>query len=130
MTDCIFCKIVAGKIPAHKVYEDEKHLAFLDINPSTEGQTLVIPKKHVDYIFKMDTTEMCELFAVSKKVANAIDEALKTIRTCIVVEGFLIPHVHVRLHPCYSQHLELGIMPKPDDATLKKVAEKISKVIK
>ncbi len=125
MDECIFCKIVKGEIPSKKVYEDEDVLAFLDINPMHEGQTLVIPKKHYDYVFDMPDGELCKLFKASKKVARAIDRALNPVRTCVVVEGFLVPHVHVRLHPTKEPRLEFKPLPKPSDAELEEVRQKI-----
>lgn len=131
MAECVFCKIVDGQIPSHVVYEDKDHVAFLDVNPSTKGQMLVIPKKHVgEYIMEMGMEEMCELFRVARKVAAGIDKALSPVRTCWIVEGFLVPHVHVKLYPCYSHRLEMGLMPRPEEHEFKEVAKKISECIK
>ncbi|MFQ6032902.1 MAG: HIT family protein, partial [Candidatus Zixiibacteriota bacterium] len=71
MTDgeCIFCSVVAGKVPAKKVYEDESVLAFLDINPRNPGHTLVVPKKHFETIFDMPDSEAVDLFKVVKQLA-------------------------------------------------------------
>ena len=126
MTDCIFCKIVNKEIPARIVYEDEKYLAFLDINPTHEGQTLVIPKKHYKYVFDMPDEELKELAVVAKKVARAIDKAIKPVRTCVVIEGFLVPHVHVRLHPTKEPVLEFKPLPKPTDEELENIRQKIA----
>ena len=129
MSDCIFCKIVNKEIPSKIVYEDEDTLAFLDINPMHEGQTLVIPKKHYDYVFDMPDDELCRLFKASKKVVRAIDKALKPVRTCVVIEGFLVPHVHVRLHPTKEPRLEFKPLPKPSDEELEAIRQKIASAL-
>ena len=69
--NCIFCKIVKGEIPCHKIWEDEKHLAFLSIFPNTDGFSVVIPKKHFSsYAFDLPDEVLSELVIASKKVAN------------------------------------------------------------
>lgn len=130
MAECVFCKIIDGQIPCHKVYEDKEHIAFLDINPCGTGHTVVVPKKHQEYVFDMTPEELADLFRFAQKVAKGIDKALKPVRTCVVVEGFLIPHVHVHLRPCYSHRLEFAPMPKPDEKDFKETAEKIKECIK
>jgi len=97
--DCIFCKIVSGEIPSVKIWEDEKHLAILDVNPINPGHTLVLLKKHVDYIFDLDDREYQNLMLVVKKIAMIIKSKLKPKRVGMAVEGFLVPHVHVHLVP-------------------------------
>jgi len=126
MENCIFCKIVNKEIPASIIYEDDNTLTFLDTNPASKGQTLVIPKKHDNYIFDISDQNYTNLFLASKKIAKAIDKSLNTIRTCIVVEGFLVDHIHIRLHPCYKKHLNLQpLEPKPTNKELEKIANKI-----
>jgi len=73
VSDCIFCKIVAGDIPASKVYEDEHFLAFLDISQVTAGHTLVIPKKHARNLLEMTPNETGELFEVVSQVAKNVE---------------------------------------------------------
>ena len=125
MEDCIFCKIINKEIPAKIVYEDGQHLAFLDVNPTHKGQTLVIPKKHYEYVFDMPEEEVGGLFKAAQKVGKAIDKSLNPVRTCIVVEGFLVPHVHIRLHPCYSKVLGFNSLSKPSDEELEETKNKI-----
>ncbi len=101
--DCIFCKIVKGEIPSVKIWEDEKHLAVLDVNPNTEGMTLVITKKHFD----SDATDMPEkdylnLMMAAKKVAKLLEKKLKVKRVAIVMEGLGVNHVHIKLYPIYG----------------------------
>lgn len=103
MNDCLFCRIVSGAIPCHKVYEDEEHLAFLDIFPSVRGQTLVIPKQHVSsYVFAMPPETYSSLMLASKTVAQLIDKRLQALRTCMVMEGMEIDHAHIKLYPIYT----------------------------
>ncbi|MCK9578015.1 HIT family protein [bacterium] len=70
MENCIFCKIVAGEIPCYKIFENEKILAFLDINPAVPGHVLVIPKKHFTDIFEIDDQYLQELIVVAKRIAE------------------------------------------------------------
>lgn len=95
----IFTKIIAREIPAHVIYEDDICIAILDIFPSVKGQSLVIPKEETDYIFTLDASLYEHIFAVARKIARASDKALGTERTCLVVEGFEVPHVHIKLYP-------------------------------
>ena len=100
--DCIFCKIVSGGVPSSKVWEDGEFLAFLDINPINPGHTLVIPKKHEDHLFSLDDGTYSGLFRASKKVAMALKKSLGSKRVGVIVEGFLVPHVHIHLVPINS----------------------------
>lgn len=104
MEDCIFCKIVNGEVPCHKVWEDENHLAFLSIFPNTEGVTVVIPKKHLtSYAFDLEDDKLSELVLASKKVAKLIDSGLEDVgRTAMVFEGFGVDHVHAKLFPMHG----------------------------
>jgi diadenosine tetraphosphate (Ap4A) HIT family hydrolase len=101
--DCIFCKIVAKKLPCAKVWEDEKYLAILDISPNVEGMTLVIPKEHYDsYAFEMPSDVYGEFLQAARKVAKLLDEKLKVQRTAMVMEGLGINHAHIKLYPIYG----------------------------
>ena len=95
----IFTKIVKGEIPAHKVYEDDNYLAFLDVFPLREGHTLVIPKKEIDYMFDLDDELLTGLTLVSKKVAKAIAKAIPCKRIGTAVMGLEVPHAHLHLIP-------------------------------
>ncbi|EKD56394.1 MAG: histidine triad (HIT) protein [uncultured bacterium] len=127
MNNCIFCKIVAGKIPSYKVYEDNNILAFLDINPILNGQALVIPKKHYTSDFrKVDDNILSKLIIVTKKVAIKIDKALDT-RCCIMIEGFDVDHLHIKLYPTTPEnHLILTPCGKSDPIELEKITKKIN----
>ena len=106
--DCIFCKIVAGEIPCHKVWEDENFLAFLSIFPNTEGVTVVIPKAHYSsYVFDLPKDVRNDLIEVAKTVAKILDEKLEDVgRTALVFEGFGVDHVHAKLFPMHGTKME------------------------
>ena len=98
----IFSKIVSGEIPSYKVAENEKFLAFLDINPLAKGHTLVIPKKEVDYLFDIDDDLLGEMMIFSKKVGRAIDAVIPCERVGMTVIGLEVPHAHIHLIPINS----------------------------
>ncbi len=76
MEDCIFCKIVQGDIPCFKIYEDDKVLAFEDINPIAEGHTLIIPKRHAQDLWEIPTEDLTAIHLTSQKIIRAIKKAL------------------------------------------------------
>ena len=95
----IFSRIAAGEIPSYKVAEDERHFAFLDINPVHPGHVLVIPKKEVDYIFDLTDEEYSALMLFAKRVAKAIKQAIPCRKVGVTVIGLDVPHTHVHLVP-------------------------------
>ena len=95
----IFSKIVAGEIPSYKIAENEKFYAFLDINPMTEGHTLVIPKQEVDYFFDICDEDMQEMMVFAKKIALGIKKAIPCKRVGVAVMGMEVPHAHIHLIP-------------------------------
>lgn len=95
----IFTKIVNGEIPAYKIAEDDKFLAFLDINPLAEGHTLVIPKQEIDYIFDIPDNTLSEMMVFAKRVAKAIEKTIPCKRIGIAVVGLEVPHAHIHLIP-------------------------------
>lgn len=99
----IFSKIAAGEIPSYKVAADDKHYAFLDINPVAPGHTLVIPRREVDYIFDLTDEEYAELQLFAKRVAEAMKKALPCKRIGVAVMGLEVPHVHIHLIPLNSE---------------------------
>jgi histidine triad (HIT) family protein len=129
----IFNKIIKGEIPSIKVYEDDICIVIMDKFPSVEGQTLVIPKEEVDYVFDLLEETYQHIFSVAKKVAKASDEAFATERTCIVVEGFEVPHVHIRLYPITdtteSLAKQMSSLNEKDDKPLTEEASKIKKFL-
>ena len=95
----IFTKIINGELPAYKIAEDEKFLAFLDVNPNAKGHTLCIPKQEINKIFDMDEDLYLELMQFSRKVAIALEKAVDCKRVGMAVVGLEVPHVHVHLIP-------------------------------
>lgn len=99
----IFTRIVNGEIPSYKVAEDEHYYAFLDINPLALGHTLVIPKKEVDYIFDLESSDYSGLWAFAHKVAKALGNAVPCKRVGVAVLGMEVPHAHIHLVPLQSE---------------------------
>jgi len=95
----IFTRIVAGEIPAHKIREDERFLAFLDIRPIRAGHTLVIPKAEVDELFDLSDDLLGDLFVFAKPVAAAVKAESGAARVGVAVVGVEVPHAHVHLVP-------------------------------
>ncbi len=128
---CILCKIAAGEIPAEKFYEDDKYLAFLDIAPCTEGQALIIPKKHFeDYLFDLPDEEYAGILMVAKKLVKHLDKALNTTRTFLMIEGLDVKHVHAKLFPYYVDRpfsFRGGTNASPEE--LKRVGDKVRKTV-
>lgn len=124
--DCLFCKIVAGEIPCHKVWEDGQHLAFLDIGPIREGHTLVIPKSHASELFELDDISYQSLLAASKTVAKRLKDVFQVPRIGVAVEGFAVDHVHIHLVPLTAGNQLNPELAKPADHTeLAKLAERL-----
>ena len=98
---CIFCDIIAGKIPAKKVYEDDEFFGFLDISPLTIGHTLVVPKKHVENFWELDDKTAADLFVRVKQVSAKLMKKLGAERVMLAVLGVDVPHVHIHLVPRY-----------------------------
>ena len=94
----VFTKIIDGEIPCYEIYEDDKTLAFLDINPETKGHTLVIPKKEIDKIYDLPDEDYAALLKTAKKLSKHMEEALGA-RTLWKVIGTDVPHAHIHLMP-------------------------------
>ena len=95
----LFTKIVNGEIPCHKILEDDRYLAFLDIRPINPGHTLVIPKQETDYIFDLEDNELSGAMIFAKKVAVMIEKVVECERIGIMVAGLEVPHAHIHLIP-------------------------------
>lgn len=98
----IFTKIIAGEIPAYKVYEDDDFIAFLDVFPIAKGHTLVVPKVEIDNVFEIDDILYSKYHILCKKLANAIFKAIKCKRVGSAIVGLEIPHAHIHLVPLNS----------------------------
>ncbi len=128
MSDSIFTKIINGEIPAHKIYEDDKTLAFLTIEPTQPGHTLVIPKKEVDQLWDLDDKDYQAVMATSKKVAQRMKKVLGVKRVGVKVVGEEVPHAHVHLVPFntaeeYFARIDPGL--PPDNDALAEMAAKL-----
>jgi histidine triad (HIT) family protein len=95
----IFTKIVQGEIPCYKIAEDDKFLAFLDVNPNAKGHTLCIPKQEINKIFDIEDELYLGLMQFSKKIAVALEKAIPCKRVGMAVIGLEVPHAHVHLIP-------------------------------
>ncbi len=147
--DCIFCKIVAGEAPAHAIWEDEQHLAFLTIFPNTPGFSVVITKEHQPSYVADASDEVADgIFRAARTVARKIDAAFDDVgRTGFIFEGFGVDHLHCKLVPLHGtkddtwkQHKSQGDkqffetypgyivsydFDRADDAALATIAERI-----
>lgn len=148
-SDCLFCSIVSGDVPSHRVWEDDAHIAFLSIFPNTEGVTVVIPREHhTSYAFDLPDEVLSNLMLATKKVAKLLDEKLTDVgRTAMVFEGYGVDHVHAKLFPMhgtadiatwkpiesaiekyftqYEGYISSHDYKRADDATLAALAKKI-----
>lgn len=140
MSDCIFCKIIDGDIPAAKVYEDEHVLAFLDISQVTKGHTLVIPKVHKENTYEL-TPEIAEnLFKVVPKIANSIKEKFEPIGLNLLnnngeAAGQSVFHYHLHILPRYGKGDGFGAVWKSNESDytpqdLQEIASQIKEGVK
>jgi histidine triad (HIT) family protein len=129
MPDTIFTKIIKGEIPSHKIYEDEKTYAFLDIHPKTAGHTLVIPKKQVEFVWDMEDEDYMAVMSTVKKVGRRIREVMDKPYVGEMIIGIDVPHVHVHVFS-FSSMEEFGRKPdmdaEPDHDSLAEVAKKLA----
>jgi len=96
---CVFCEIVAGRIPSYKVWEDRDFIAFLDIKPIRPGHILLVPREHHDSVFDMPADLYDRTFRVARSLAGPLEKHFNVPRVGIVVEGFGVAHAHVHLVP-------------------------------
>lgn len=130
MDNCVFCKIIAGDIPAHKVYEDNDYLAFMDIKPYNLGQTLVVPKKHFRWVD--DSDDFGGFFERAKAIGLAIREALKPLTVFYITHGIEMEHAHIKIIPRYKTDVDETLSylnPPPSNDELQKIARQISQKI-
>lgn len=136
MEDCVFCKIVESKIPAAKVYEDEKVISFLDIMPANKGHCLVVPRKHAQNLIQMDEGDLEATIKAAKKVARALSLSFGNASFNIVMNngkeaGQIVNHAHIHIIPRFQKdrlrikwsHL------KYEGDEIKEYADKIKKFI-
>ena len=125
----IFSKIIAGEIPCYKVAENAEFFAFLDIRPVSKGHTLLIPRIEVDYVFDLDEHTYIGLMGYARKVAKAMELALKPVRIAMTVEGLEVPHAHVHLIPIYAEGgpFRLGRSIELNKEEMRTISEQIAK---
>lgn len=123
----IFSKIAAGEIPSYRVAEDDRHYAFLDINPVAPAHTLVIPKREVDYLFDLEEDEYRDLMSFARRVAAALKQAFPCRKVGMAVLGLEVPHAHIHLVPLdregdmdFSHKLQL------EPAEMQRIASRIA----
>jgi len=127
----IFEKIIVHEIPGVFLYEDDLCVVIMDAFPATRGQCLVIPREAIDYAFDCSDELYTHLMMVSKKIVHALDAALNPVRTCLVIEGFEVPHTHIKLYPVYEGNKLATLGTEQEDiAILKEIAEEIKLHIK
>ncbi len=123
----IFTKIIEGEIPCYKIAENDKFIAFLDVNPNAAGHTLVVPKKETNKIFDMDGAAYLELMDFSRKIAIAIEGAISCKRVGMTVIGLEVPHVHVHLIPLNTmEDAQFIKKEKMEAAEFKQIAASIA----
>jgi diadenosine tetraphosphate (Ap4A) HIT family hydrolase len=107
MTVCTFCAIAAGQAPCHKIWEDEKHLAFLSIFPNTKGFSVVITKRHYpSYAFDLPDKILADLVLAAKRVGRLLDRTFEDVgRTGLILEGFAVDHAHAKLFPMHGTRM-------------------------
>jgi histidine triad (HIT) family protein len=129
MEESIFTKIIKGEIPCHKVYEDERTIAFLDIHPIQPGHVLVIPKKQVEFLWDLDDETYTALMSSVKKVGTQLRQIMDKPYVGIRVFGIDVPHVHIHLVP-FTDAAEFNNKPdmskEPDHVQLAEIAAKIA----
>jgi len=128
MEDTIFTKIIKGEIPSHKIYEDEKTFAFLDIHPLTDGHVLVIPKVQVEFIWDLKPEDYQAVMATVQKVGAHVRDIMNAPYVGVEVIGVDVPHAHVHVIPFSKTdqlHAKVPDTQEPDHSKLATLAEKI-----
>lgn len=129
MEDSIFTKIIKGEIPCHKIYENDKVFAFLDIHPVQPGHTLVVPKKQVEYVWDMDDDDYQAVMLAAKKIARNMREKLQKPYIGEVIEGLDVNHAHVHLIPFATAeefHVHPDMTQDPNHEELAAIAKKLA----
>jgi len=126
MENCIFCKIIAGEIPADKIYEDDKILAFLDINPVMPGHVLIIPREHYAMMLDVPDELLGYCFIKAKELMIKTKKAMEVDYISVSVSGIDIPHFHIHLIPRkFNDELPGWPTKTYAEDEMQKIAEKI-----
>lgn len=133
MENCIFCKIVQKEIPGKIVYEDDVCLAFLDLSQTTDGHTLVVPKKHYKNILEVDDKTLTHLIIVTKNLANKIIKNLNAKGVNVLtnaneIAGQTVMHFHIHIIPRYNHDdkIEINFTDRSNDVNLDAILNKIN----
>jgi len=120
--DCIFCKIIAGELPGQIVHEDDRTVAFMDINPATRGHLLVVPRQHVRDLMEIDQDDLAATMATAQRMAGRVFERLDAdgvnlLNSCRAAAWQVVFHFHVHVIPRYEgDPLRLPWIPEPGDS--------------
>jgi len=128
MQPSIFTKIINGQIPCHKIYEDDKTIAFLDIHPTQPGHTLVVPKTQVDHFEDLDDSDYAAIWQTVKKIANAQNTVFQRGRVGLSVVGLDVPHAHVHVFSFDTSeqyHAIPSQAAEPDHVALAAIAKQL-----
>jgi len=133
MSDCIFCKIVSGKIPSHKLYEDDDFFALLDIRPLSKGHALIIPKKHIEWVH--ETKPFGEYWKVAHKITKGLIKGLDADHVNYVTLGYAVNHAHIHVIPRYpnddlGEYIDWKNAKEFSSKEMDEIAGKIRKNIK
>ena len=130
MDNCIFCKIAKGEIPHDRFYEDKNFVAFLDINPVTEGHTLLIPKKHSVWMQETDDETISDIFKLAKKIMLAMETGLDCDYVQVSIVGKDVPHFHIHLIPRhFNDNLPQFPTKKYKNGEASEIIKKITKAL-
>ena len=116
--DCIFCKIVNGEIPSFKIYEDDIVYSFLDINPDSDGHTLIIPKKHFKDLDDIDLETLNHINKVSKQIKKELENKLNCVGISLLQNNGSVQevkHYHLHLKPCYEGIKTIELVKYPEN---------------
>jgi histidine triad (HIT) family protein len=135
--DCIFCKIVAGEIPSIKVLDEDQVLAFMDINPASQGHMLVVPKHHAENIFEISDDDLAALIRAVKRCAQAARKALKAEGVTVLqlngkASDQIVPHLHIHVMPRWENDgmlVSQWEMKKGDIEELQEIARRVQEFL-
>lgn len=127
MDSCIFCKIINGKLPSYKLYEDELFIGFLDIFPRSKGHTLMIPKKHHRWVY--DVPEFDQYWLAALKVTKALQQSVNPSYISYLTLGMEVPHAHIHIIPRFEKSEKLPDTQKASSEDLQTLAEQIKRAL-
>ena len=110
--DCIFCKIISGDVPSYKIYEDENILAFLDVNPTSVGHTLIVPKAHILDVMEIDNDSLLKIFDKARDIANLLREKLGASGFTLIQNNGIaqeVKHFHLHVIPKYNKKINMRV---------------------